>query len=238
MTTRGLAARDGEDRGRRSDLRAGGPGPDLDIALERYRNLAETYDRLTEWAAPYRKRAIEALGLTKGEVVVDVGCGTGLNFSALEGHIGAEGRVVGVDPCAAMLARAAERVHRANWDNVDLLCAAAEDARLPLQADAVLFCATHDVLRSRDGLANLLGQAATGALVVAAGPKWAPWWEPFAALNVWLWWANAPYVTSFEGFDCPWSHLSRLVSDLKVEQDLLGVYYLAQGRTTTAPDLR
>src|SRR4029450_7015354 len=41
------------------------------------RRLAAGYDRSTAWLEPYRHRAVSQLRLRPGEVVVDVGCGTG-----------------------------------------------------------------------------------------------------------------------------------------------------------------
>jgi ubiquinone/menaquinone biosynthesis C-methylase UbiE len=54
------------------------------------------------WA--YRKRAIQSLALNHGDTVVDLGCGTGLNFSLLQGQVGPRGRIIGVDLTDAMLA--------------------------------------------------------------------------------------------------------------------------------------
>ncbi|MGE5145849.1 MAG: class I SAM-dependent methyltransferase, partial [Candidatus Eiseniibacteriota bacterium] len=51
----------------------------------------------------YRRLAADALGLSKGATVVDLGCGTGLNFGPLEEKIGETGRLVGVDLTDAML---------------------------------------------------------------------------------------------------------------------------------------
>ena len=64
-----------------------------------YRKRARRYDLTAnayyllgfrEWA--YRKRAIEALGLERGDTVVEIGCGTGLNFGLIEQRIGPQGR--------------------------------------------------------------------------------------------------------------------------------------------------
>jgi ubiquinone/menaquinone biosynthesis C-methylase UbiE len=53
-----------------------------------YRKRAKRYDRsalllylagFRHWA--YRERAIQSLALNDGDTVVDLGCGTGLNFS-------------------------------------------------------------------------------------------------------------------------------------------------------------
>jgi hypothetical protein len=43
------------------------------------------------------------------------------------------------------------------------------------------------------------------------------------------------YVTTFEGFDGPWSHLAAEVPGLRVHRLFPGVAYLAVGRTETTP---
>ena len=52
-----------------------------------------------------RRRAVQALGLRAGDSVVDIACGTGLNFPLIEEAIGPDGRIVGVDLTDAMLAQ-------------------------------------------------------------------------------------------------------------------------------------
>jgi demethylmenaquinone methyltransferase/2-methoxy-6-polyprenyl-1,4-benzoquinol methylase len=168
---------------------------------------------------------------------LEVGCGTGLNFGLIEDRIGSEGLLIGVDLCPAMLARARARADRAGWDNVVLICAPAERATLPAPPHGVLFCAVHDILRSPRSLEALLGQVPEGSRVVAAGAQWVPWWVPAApAVNWWVWVANKPYVSSFEGFERPWSHLARFLSSLTVHELALGIFYLASGtvRRSTA----
>ena len=86
-----------------------------------------------------------------GEVILDVGCGTGLNFAAIEEGIGPQGRLIGIEPCPEMLALARERVEDSGWRNVTLVAAAAEDAAVPATADGALFCGVHDVMRSPAG---------------------------------------------------------------------------------------
>jgi ubiquinone/menaquinone biosynthesis C-methylase UbiE len=65
--------------------------PDRRRALERYREVAEDYDRRTSDGEPYRRRAVASLSLAPGDVVLDVGCGTGLNFGDIQARIGAGG---------------------------------------------------------------------------------------------------------------------------------------------------
>ncbi len=178
------------------------------------------------------------LAPASGSVVLDVGCGTGLNFAGLQQAIGPRGRVIGIDISSDMLERAHERVQRHGWQNVTLLDAAGQDAAVAVAADCALLCAVHDILRSPDALANVVRHVRPAGRVVAAGPKWVPWWRPASlALNSYAWLLNQYYVTTFEGFDAPWSHLDRLLPDLAVEELFFGAGFIAVG-TRPVPSSR
>jgi ubiquinone/menaquinone biosynthesis C-methylase UbiE len=215
-----------------------GPGrrlPDRQAALARYRGHADYYDTQTDFAAPDRQRVVDLLDLHPGDVVIDVGCGTGLCLPLLVERVGPGGRVVGIEQSLDMAARAKERVDEAGWENVELVLGSAEDVALDaldLTADAVLFCFTHDVLRTPAALENTLSVLRPGGRVAAVGPMWAPWWAP--GMNLLIWYVASDYVTTFEGFSRPWSYLADLVPGLQVErQEMLGRYF-AWG---TAPGL-
>jgi SAM-dependent methyltransferase len=204
--------------------------PSPRVARERYRTQAPGYDLLTLAGEPYRDQTVETLDPQPGESIVDVGCGTGLNFAAIEEGIGPDGTLVGVDLCPEMLSAAAHEADRRGWRNVTLIPAPADLVELPVAADAALFCGTHDVLRSPAALENVLHQLRPSARVVAAGPKWTPPWRPDSlAMNACTWQINHSFVTTFEGFDRPWSHLARLVPDLQVEECFFGGGYIAAG---------
>ena len=191
-----------------------------------YRRLAGSYDLTTAWLEPYRHRAVSHLRLQPGDVVLDVGCGTGMSFEPIQAAVGPSGRLVGIEPCPEMVAGARARVEAAGWDNVTLLEASAEEATVPWPVDAVLFAFTHDVMRSPRALANMLGQVRPGGRLSAAGPKW----TAFAPqLNPLVWQVARQYVTSFEGFRRPWAELERVVPDLWVEEAYFGCVYLAWG---------
>lgn len=68
-----------------------------------------------------RRRAVDALRVKRGSVVLDVPCGTGQSFAALTAALGGTGRVVGVDASAGMLREARRRVERASMSHVSLL---------------------------------------------------------------------------------------------------------------------
>jgi ubiquinone/menaquinone biosynthesis C-methylase UbiE len=210
--------------------------PSLEAARERYRAQAPGYDLITLAGEPYRAQTVETLDPKHGEAVVDVGCGTGLNFAAIEEGIGPDGTLVGVDVSPEMLSVAAHETDRRGWRNVTLIPAPADVVELPVEADAALFCGTHDVLRSPPALGNVLRQLKPAARVVAAGPKWTPRWRADSvAMNAYTYQLHRPFVTTFEGFDRPWSHLATMVPDLEVEECFFGGGYIAAGTWPGAP---
>ena len=96
------------------------PGPDPDRARAAYARHAGSYDdRATlRVIGALQRAALERLGLRAGARVLDVACGTGGAFAAIEERIGADGELIGVDLTRAMLDRARERVREHGWTNV------------------------------------------------------------------------------------------------------------------------
>jgi ubiquinone/menaquinone biosynthesis C-methylase UbiE len=141
--------------------------------IEIYRKKAKHYD-VTSHLYPVpgyphraqRLRAVQALGLRPGDSVVDVACGTGLNFSLIEQAIGPEGRIVGVDLTDAMLAQAQHRIVSNGWRNVSLVQADAAEFEFPTEVDAILstYALSH-VPESADVIAH-------GAATLSPGRRW------------------------------------------------------------------
>jgi SAM-dependent methyltransferase len=119
------------------------------------------------------------------------------------------------------------RVARHGWSNVTLIEGAAQEVELPGGLDAVLLVLTHDMMRSREALANVVGSLRPAGRIVAAGSKRPPRWT--GPLRAYVDLKARRYVTTFEGFDAPWSVLAELVGDLEVEPILLGAAYIASG---------
>ena len=193
-----------------------------------YGERARSYERDTEAFQPYRRAVVEALPLRSGQVVLDVGCGTGLCCGLLRDKVGPEGGVVGIEESPEMAAVAREHIVCEGWDNVTVVQAQAEDAEIGLTADAALFCAVHDILQSQDALRNVLTRLRPGAWVAAGGGKWAA--PVMVALNSMVGMLHAPYVRDFGGFDRPWRHLERLVEDVRIEEMAFGSGYVMTGR--------
>jgi ubiquinone/menaquinone biosynthesis C-methylase UbiE len=197
------------------------------MALRQYRSRARIYDLELALFEPVRRRAIDLLHLKNGDRVLDVGCGTGLSFSALEGLVGREGSIVGIEQSPEMLERARARAAENRWKNVALISASVEEAAIPIAADAALFHFTHDIMRTPSALANVVSHLKPGARIVASGLKWAPIWA--MPLNVLVWNAAMRSTSTIEGLTRPWSHLEPLVSGLELEQMLGGTVYIASG---------
>jgi ubiquinone/menaquinone biosynthesis C-methylase UbiE len=192
-----------------------------------YRSRAQIYDLELALFEPVRARAIEMLRLSSGDTILDIGCGTGLSFPAIEKSIGADGAIFGIEQSPEMLARARARASENGWRNVTLLSASVEDAEIPIAADAALFHFTHDIVRTPDALANVRRHLKPGARIVSAGLKWAP--LRTMPLNLLVFGAALRSTTTLEGLARPWSHLYELAPHLKVEEMLGGSVYIASG---------
>jgi SAM-dependent methyltransferase len=208
--------------------------PDRRQAEERYRRLAPRYDRSTALGARYRRRAVDLLALRPGARVLDVACGTGVNFELIESAVGPRGAIIGVDLSAEMLAQARRRVERERWRNVTLLQGAVEEVELPSGFDAALFSLTHDVLQSGAAVERVVAALRPGGRAAAFGGKWAP--SALLPVNAAVWLVSRRYVTTFSGFDRPWRELERLLPDLFVRPVALGAAYLAWGSKPAGAD--
>ncbi len=98
-----------------------------------YDLLAPLYDRaILGMYLPYRRMAVQSSGLKLGDTVLDLGCGSGLNFELVVEQLGPEGTLLGIDFSEKMLDKAREKIADHNWRNVHLLQG---DARQTSRAD-------------------------------------------------------------------------------------------------------
>ena len=103
--------------------------------MNQYGVFAPYYDLLSAEFPVYRAGrvlGIEALDLKTGDQVLDLGCGTGLNFPLLRERIGTAGIIVGIDKSASMLEQASRRAEQHGWKNILLIEA---DATMLTSAD-------------------------------------------------------------------------------------------------------
>jgi len=177
----------------------------------------------------YRKRAVAALDLQKGDTVVELGCGTGLNFSYLQSMVGPEGKIVGVDLTDAMLARAAQRVDRHGWRNVELVQADAGSFALPDGVRGILSTFALTLMPDYERIIQTGRQAlaAGGRLVIldlkesASAPGW---------VTRFMIWITSPFgVTRDLTARHPWECLELCFPIAFQEEYYFGYVYLAAG---------
>lgn len=198
--------------------------------MELYRRAVHGYDRHMRPYHRWQKRAIDRLQLQAGDVVIDVACGTGINFPLLQERVGPGGRIVGIDLSPEMIGIARERVAANGWGNVELLEAAVEDAVLDVAADAALFSFAHDVLQSPRAAANVVAHLRPNARVASVGAKLGARWH--LPVNFFVRRSARDYVTTFRGLECPWRELEPYTGDMQSQSLALGGAHLAWGRIT------
>jgi ubiquinone/menaquinone biosynthesis C-methylase UbiE len=122
----------------------------------RYDITANLYYFIGVREQSYRKSAVRAMQLRPGSRVLEVGCGTGLNFPLIQHWIGAEGSIVGLDLTSAMLERAGERVRKHGWSNATLVKGDARNApNIAGPFDAVLCSFSLSALENPDRVLSL-----------------------------------------------------------------------------------
>lgn len=112
---------------------------------EHLERSATVWDRWSDWYSmseqdfePIREDLIEHLGLERGDRVLEIGCGPGVNFAPVLDKIGDEGQLVAIDYSPEMIAKANARVDENGWENVDIRRADATTADLGTGYDAAL----------------------------------------------------------------------------------------------------
>ena len=200
---------------------------DNELSIRRYRERASGYDQSAQRTMPLRLRTVALLALQPGDVVLDVGAGTGLSYEPLLAGVGPAGRVLAFEQSPEMFEQAQARVDRHGWADVWHCCQQAETIELPQLADAVLFNYVHDILRTPAALNNILRQAKPGARIAVAGMKFFPWWT--GPLNLVAWLKNRPYNAHAADMWRPWDLLERHCDGFERSTTQAGMGYIARG---------
>lgn len=179
---------------------------------------------------PIRMRCIELLRLNKGETVLDVGCGTGLNFEPLLEQIGRSGKLIAFEPNRAKHAQAELRAKglRAQGWQIELQCAKAENVKLSSRPDAALFHYVHEISRTPEAIRNLFEQLPPGTRIAVAGMKFFSWW--LAPLNLFVWLKNRPYNPRGHELRRPWSLVELHLQKFTRQTTQAGMGYMGSGR--------
>jgi demethylmenaquinone methyltransferase/2-methoxy-6-polyprenyl-1,4-benzoquinol methylase len=182
----------------------------------------------------YRRLVIEALAPGRGDTVVEIGCGTGMNFPLLQAEVGPSGRIIGVDISEEMLKRAEKRISDAGWKNVDLVHASAADYSFPDRVDGII---ATGVLTYEPDYDKVIER---GALALTPGKRWvvfdykmpSGWARHLVPLFVWIF---RPFGISKALFDrTPWQSMKRHLRNPKIKEFYLGLIFIASGEAPTS----
>jgi demethylmenaquinone methyltransferase/2-methoxy-6-polyprenyl-1,4-benzoquinol methylase len=176
----------------------------------------------------YRKRAVALLNLRQGDTVVEVGCGTGLNFRLLRDAVGPDGKIIGVDLTPEMLGEARERVKRNGWENVELVQSDAAAYEFPEGINGVVSTFAITLMPEYDRIIrNGAGALAEGGRLVVADFKRPEGWPDWLVrLFVFI---MSPFGVTIDLAErTPWESVVRYLSPAAFEESYLkGVYIVA-----------
>jgi demethylmenaquinone methyltransferase/2-methoxy-6-polyprenyl-1,4-benzoquinol methylase len=189
---------------------------------------AGIYDLRVRLFLRWRPTALDTLRLRPGDTVLDLACGTGLNFPYLTERLGPDGRIVGVDLTRAMLQQARRKLARRGWRHVALL--EGDAANLPLASDScdAVFCSYGMVIIPdyRRALAEAVRVLKPGGRLTLLEPQrgsalWARAATPLVA-----------FAGRFGGVDLdrrPWQELPHLLEDVSRREYAGGIICIAAG---------
>lgn len=177
----------------------------------------------------YRSLAVRLLRLSRSDSVVELGCGTGLNFPLLMEQIGPEGRLVGVDLTPGMLERARERAERSGWKNVELVQSDIARYDVPRGVNGVLATGVFGYVAEYDGVIKAASEALApgGRMVILDGkqPRNLPAWLFKVVLRL-----GRPFGFTPEYFSVsPWKSVERYLAETSFEELYGGLLYLSAG---------
>jgi ubiquinone/menaquinone biosynthesis C-methylase UbiE len=106
--------------------------------------IAVRYDKNSDHQFLKGRALIEMMKITKGDAVLDIGCGTGRQAISVAGIIGTSGRLTGIDPSSHRIRLAREKFTGDQTGNVRFLVGLAENLRsVPDRSiDHAYFCSS------------------------------------------------------------------------------------------------
>ena len=201
-----------------------------------YRKRARRYDLWVEVYSlfgfkmrQYRQDTVSALALKPGDTVVELGCGTGLNFGYVERAVGPTGKIIGVDLTDSMLDVARQRIADRRWTNVALVQADLAEWEFPVGVSGVYSTLALTLVPEYDAVIQRASRALKpkGRLAVfdIKEPEgWPTWLVRFAA------WLNKPFGVSLALANRhPWESIRRYLTQTDYGEYYFGMLYLCAG---------
>ncbi|MCX4187832.1 class I SAM-dependent methyltransferase [Methylophaga sp. OBS4] len=178
----------------------------------------------------YRKMAVSELALEVGDTVIEIGCGTGLNFKYLLQSIGNTGHLIGVDLTDAMLEKAKQRVERSGWENVQLVQSDAAKYVFPSSTKGVISTLALTLIPDYEAIikraANSLVSGGRFVILDLKKPERWPLW--MAKIGVAI---TKPFGVSLDLTEQrPWEVMNRYFKNVTMTEVYGGFVYIAVGR--------
>lgn len=199
---------------------------------KRYDISANTYYLLGIREFAYRKMAAQALNLKQGDTVVEIACGTGLNFKYLRKKVGPEGKIIGVDLTPEMLSKAEERINRNGWSNITLVQSDAATYPFPGRVDGIISTFALTLVPEYDKVIQ------RGAAALSPGSRFVI--VDFKKSDKWPMWLlklfvilTRPFGVSLDLADRhPWESVARHMALIEFKELYFGGIYLCIGEAT------
>ena len=177
----------------------------------------------------YRKKAVNYLSLKGGDVVIDLGCGTGLCFPLIMEKIGSNGKLIGVDISSEMLSVAEDKVKSAGWANVELVHSDIEEYEFPVGINSLISTGVFGYLEQREHVLKKIYKSLlnNGKVVIVDGKRPQRWPSFLFKVFVKL---SSPYGLTESYFDNNTPKLvSRLFQNVTFEDMYGGLLYITSG---------
>lgn len=200
-----------------------------DKRADNYDVSANLYYLLGFREVHYRKKAVEALDPRPGDTVVEIGCGTGLNFRYLRERIGERGRIVGIDLSESMLREAGNRLSKQGWeDDVTLIQTDAARYRFPEEMSRAISTFAITLIPEYETIIQRVSESlgAGGRLVILDLKKPERWpdWLLRAAVTL-----TRPFGVTLDLAERkPWVAMEKHFSDVTYEELYGGFAFLAK----------
>jgi ubiquinone/menaquinone biosynthesis C-methylase UbiE len=182
-----------------------------------------------EW---YRSLATKSLDLKAGDTVVDLACGTGLNFPYLKRTIGPSGRIIGVDLTVEMLDAAQRQITAHGWQNIELVQSDLAAYSFPASVGGVVSTYAITLVPEYDDVIRRAAAALRpgGRLAVLDFKRPEHWPEWLVRLGAW---AYKPYGVSLDlAVRHPWESVDRYLRRVVYREFYHGGLYLCVGAAT------
>jgi demethylmenaquinone methyltransferase/2-methoxy-6-polyprenyl-1,4-benzoquinol methylase len=201
-----------------------------------YRKRAQNYDISANLyyligfrEQKYREESIAKLNLKQGDTVLEIGCGTGLNFQILFNSVGKNGKVIGIDLTDKMLKEAEDRINKNKWNNYELINMDAAKYNFDQKIDAAISTFALTLIPEYEtiikNISDVLNAGSRLVICDFKKPEQFPDW--LIKFGVFI---TKPFGVTLDLAERkPWEKMKKYFSRVEVKELFGGVAYIATG---------